>query len=265
VVRERLTQARGWLTTLRRLIRLLGPRETLAFFVGWLRLRLGRPGRTVRLSTRLAAHPLELRAGSSDFDVFHEVFLNEAYACFDDLDDVGLIVDCGANAGYSAAYLLSRFPSARLVAIEPDGGNFELLRRNLRPYGDRVEALNAAVWSRPAELVLSADEYGDGREWSRQVREAGPGERPDVSAVDLGTVLGESGRERVSILKMDIEGAEAVVFAENVEPWIDRVDNIAIELHDDSIFGASTPVFHRATAERGFRYTRSGELTVARR
>ena len=53
---------------------------------------------------------------------------------------------------------------------------------------------------------------------------------------------------------MDIEGAEAVLFKKGngVDAWIDKVDNIAIELHDDSEFGPCTSVFADAIADRGF-------------
>ena len=63
---------------------------------------------------------------------------------------------------------------------------------------------------------------------------------------------------------MDIEGAEAIVFASDASPesWLHRVDAIVIELHDDSVFGPCSELFHRAVKDYGFEITRSGELTV---
>ena len=55
----------------------------------------------------------------------------------DDVPNVDLIVDCGANAGFASAFLLSRFPDASLYAIEPDPGN-RALERNLAPCGSRA-------------------------------------------------------------------------------------------------------------------------------
>ncbi len=217
------------------------------------------------LTTELARHPLLCRPGTSDGNVFHQVFVEREYACLDDLTGVGLILDCGGNVGYSAAYLLSRFPAGRLVSIEPDPGNFEMLRANLAPYGGTVQLLRSAVWSHPCGLVLSDAPYRDGMDWTRQVRECRPGERPDLRAVDIATVLRQFPGERISILKMDIEGAEGIVFRSNYENWIDLVDNIVIELHDDSVFGNCTAVFDAATSGRGFSMQRCGELTVCRR
>ena len=40
-----------------------------------------------------------------------------------------------------------------------------------------------------------------------------------------------TGWERVNILKMDIEGAEADVLGRTADAWLDRVDMLIIELH----------------------------------
>jgi FkbM family methyltransferase len=221
------------------------------------------------LTTPRAAFPLACRPNTSDFDVFIEMFIEAEYAAIDDLEDVGLIIDCGANVGYSAAYLLTRFPHAELIAVEPDAGNFEVMDQNLKPYGDRATALHAAIWSHEAKLVVVDNSYRDGRSWAIQVREAGPDEAFDAEGVDIATLLARSGHERISILKMDIEGAEAVVFSADYEAWLGAVDTLVIELHDDSSFGPATPVFEKAIAGRGFTISRvhslGGELTVCRR
>jgi FkbM family methyltransferase len=217
------------------------------------------------LTAREARYPLQCRAHTSDLKVFKQVFVERGYACLDDLADAGLVLDCGANVGYSAAYFLSRFPRADLVAVEPDPDNFALLEQNLAPYGGRARVMRAALWSHVTALVLDDEPYRDSAEWARQVRECRPGEAPGLRAVDVASLLRESGHRRISILKMDIEGAEAVVFGSGYESWIDLVDNIVIEIHDDSSFGNATAVFERALAGRGFSTSQWGELTVCRR
>jgi FkbM family methyltransferase len=217
------------------------------------------------LHTEHARYSLQYRPGTSDLNVFHQVFVEREYSCLDDLKEVVFILDCGANVGYSAAYLLSRFPDSHVMAIEPDPGNFEMLRANLAPYGDSATLLQSAVWSHTRGLVVSKVPYRDGLEWTRQVRECQPGENPDVAAVDIGSILRQVPGGRISILKVDIEGAEGVVFSDNYKSWIDCVDTIVIELHDDSCFGNCSATFMKAIAGRGFSVTRCGELTVCRR
>jgi FkbM family methyltransferase len=220
---------------------------------------------TFLLKSEHARYPLRCRPHSSDPLVFDQIFIEREYSCLDDMTAAGLIIDCGAYVGYSSAYFLTRFPGCKLIAVEPDPANFEMLCQNLAPYSDAALAIPAAVWSRPARLAFSQTPYRDGKEWSRHVRECGLGETGDLRAEDIGSVLSQSGHERISILKMDIEGAEAQVFSENYESWIDYVDNIVIELHDDSAFGNASTVFTKAIAGRGFTVSRCGELTVCKR
>jgi FkbM family methyltransferase len=217
------------------------------------------------LRSRDARYPLWFRPHTSDWAVFGQIFLMREYACLTDLPHVGLVLDCGANVGFSAAYFLTRFPTCRVMAVEPDPANFAVLERNLAPYGNRATAIRAGVWSHPTRLTMSEVPYRDGRDWARQVRECRPDEPGGLPAVDIPTLLAESGAERISLLKLDIEGAEAVVFADPTAPWLDKVDTLVIELHDDSSFGECTPVFERAIAGRGFTLSRSVELTVCKR
>ena len=204
------------------------------------------------------AHPLYARYASSDVYVFEQIFGEKEYSPLDGLSGVRVIVDCGAYVGYSARYLLDAFPDARLIAVEPDESNFALLRRNLAPYGRRVALRRAAIWSHKTRLVVSQGEYKDGREWAIHVRESQPGEPANVEAIDIDALLDEYAIERVDILKIDIEGAEVMMFAH--APWLAKVRHMTVELHDKEC----ETVFFRSL--RGYRYdlSRSGELTICK-
>src|SRR6266849_2034454 len=110
------------------------------------------------LRARRAEAPVWVRPASSDLMVFDQIFVEREYRGLDDVTEADFIIDCGANVGYSSVYLLSRFPKARLVAIEPERTNFEALRRNMAAFGDRVTCLHAGVWSHPAGVVFDAPE-----------------------------------------------------------------------------------------------------------
>jgi FkbM family methyltransferase len=213
---------------------------------------------TFQVRSRYSDIPLACRRNSSDGKVFYQVFANREYACFDNLTNVGLIIDCGANVGYTAAYFMSRHPRAELIAVEPDEQNFRMMTQNLAPFGDRVRLVRAGIWSRLCGLALVPTR--EGNEWGVQVREAADAEIPDVTAVDIPTLLRESGHSRISILKIDVEGSEAVIFNGNCD-WLDAIDHLAIELHGSEC----ESTFSRAIAGRGFQISRSGELTVANR
>jgi FkbM family methyltransferase len=207
-------------------------------------------------------HPVWAREVSSDLAVFTQIFEEGEYACIDGLTDVGLIVDCGANVGYYSAYCLSRFADCEVLAIEPDAGNFAMLERNLSPYGNRARLVHGGVWSHSVRLAISEGAYRDGREWTKQVRECRPDDKADFQGMDIATLLEKSGHHRISILKIDVEGAEAVIFSANYQSWIDKVDAIVIELHDDSHFGNASRIFDSAIQGRGFHVSRCGQITV---
>jgi FkbM family methyltransferase len=208
-----------------------------------------------QLRTPHAKYPLAFRRGTSDLSVFRQIFVGLEYACTPGVD-VTRIIDCGANVGYAAAYFLTRFPRAEVIAVEPDPANFELLARNLAPYGERARAIHGAVWSHATRVRMAPPDYRDGEAWARQVCEGGD----DVPAYGVADLLEIAGWEQLDILKMDIEGAEAVVFAGETASWIDRVDTMVIELHDDTSFGPASSIVTRAT--RGFTSSPSGELTI---
>ena len=212
-----------------------------------------------KLRSKYALHPLLCRPDSSDRAVFGQIFIKREYRCLDDVQHASLIIDCGANCGHSAAYFLSRYPQSFVVAVEPDAGNVQALKNNLEPYTGRYKVVQSGVWPREAGLVVEGNsDFGDGRDWARTVREARDGETPDVPATDIGQLLLQSGYERISILKIDIEGSERVVFGEGALDWIDRVDNMVIELHGEACAAA----VHSAMAGRGFTVSQCEELTV---
>ncbi len=221
-----------------------------------LALRFSGHGDSVLFKAKRASFPVRLRAGSSDMQVFNQVMIEREYGCLDGIHDPKLIIDCGANIGLASAYLLSSYPNAKLIAIEPDDDNFKLLQLNLAPYGDRCLLIKSGVWSTAGGLIVERAKQGN--EWGVTVREAKQGEQSDLFAVDLESLLKQSGFDRIDILKIDIEGSERDVFSRNTSGWIDKFDNLAIELH-----GAEcSAVVKKALAHRNLVISTSGELTV---
>jgi FkbM family methyltransferase len=245
----------------------LGLSQTFVYFIQRLRYSFFNKTKTEHytLISKNSQFPLFCRPNTSHISVFTQIFIEREYSCLDDLSNVDLIIDCGANVGYSSAYFLTRFPKAKVICVEPDMSNFMMLEKNLAPYKERVKLIRSGLWSHPTGLKILETPYRDTREWTVQVRECQSGEVPEIQAIDVGSLLRESGLDRISILKMDIEGAEAVVFTKNYESWLTSVDNMVIELHDDSSFGkASDIVLNAISACKSFSMSTSGELTVCK-
>ena len=54
----------------------------------------------------------------------------------------------------------------------------------------------------------------------------------DVPAISMYTLIRQLEWNRIGLLKMDIEGHEKVLFAGDCS-WLDQVDSMCIEWHDD--------------------------------
>lgn len=156
------------------------------------------------------------------------VFLNRAYYLPRELTgDVGQVIDLGAHIGLSTLYFADYYREARIVAVEPDPGNFVCLRRNIDGIANRsrVSTVHACIAGAKGTVQFSTD----GPSWGRSIMN-GTGTGIDVPCLSLGDLLEQFNLEKVDIVKMDIEGAEKLVFR-SVEEWIDRVGWILMDLH----------------------------------
>jgi FkbM family methyltransferase len=213
------------------------------------------------LTSPHAVHPICIRRNSADRDVFAQIFVEAEYRGFGDLPVVRSIMDCGANIGCASAWFLTRYPLARLVAIEPDSLNVVQLRRNLAKYGDRAVVIHGALWDQNVGLVVDRGAPRWGWEYAVKVRAARREETPDVSGMDLSTVFARFGQASIDVLKVDIEGAESVVFASCERRLLHRVGQVLIEVHG-SVAGS---IVFAAFPESSFRCCRSGEINEFRR
>jgi len=150
---------------------------------------------------------------------------------------VTTILDAGANIGIETLRFRHNHPDAHIVSVEPVSGNFAMLELN-RAGDERIELLNTAVWSQSGTLALKA---GDGNQAFRVSTDAGAG--PSVEVLSIPDIMARMGWERISILKLDIEGAEHELFTNGAEAWIGLVDCIVMEFSDSDHPGVTQALF----------------------
>jgi FkbM family methyltransferase len=172
------------------------------------------------------SHPIFIRGGrSSDALALYEVLVTKEYELTADLDPPAFIIDGGANIGMASIYFLNRYPATRVLAVEPSPDNFDILRKNLAPYADRVTLIQGAIWKCDGHVSLQIGQ----QEWLSRVREDQSG---SIEAFTMRSLIG-FGNGKVDVLKLDIEGGESEVFGPEAQEWLPGVRNIAIELHGD--------------------------------
>jgi FkbM family methyltransferase len=154
---------------------------------------------------------------------FTELITNEMYR-FEADNDTPYIIDCGANIGLGTLYFKWLYPSAKIVAFEPDANNLELLNKNIASYGIRdVEIVPKAVWINDGYISFNAS----GSQSSRITDEKDNGENmKKVPCTRLWSML----QQPVDFLKIDIEGAEYEVM-KDCEERLSNVKHIFVEYH----------------------------------
>jgi FkbM family methyltransferase len=108
------------------------------------------------------------RAETSDESVIRQILVQRDYdvsnlsraadvcAAYSRILKIGhlpLIIDAGANIGASTLYLADAWPEARVIAVEPDGYNLELLCSDTSGF-PHVTCLHAALAAQSGEMLL---------------------------------------------------------------------------------------------------------------
>ena len=201
--------------------------------------------------------PLAFRPNTSDEWLLNKIFVEHEYNFKIKNFDPRLILDCGANVGYSTAYFANKYPQANITAIEPEPLNFKMLTYNTH-FFDNVTCINSAIWYNEGYIKLLPDMPGNTLAFMTEDSTADDPEA--LKTTTIAKLLDDSGFDEVDLLKIDIEGAEREVFGEigNPDEWLSRVKVMVIELHDRMKVGCSNSFF-KAISRHNYYMDISGE------
>jgi len=208
------------------------------------------------------------RRSGSDLEVFNQVWGRREYQLATDQLKKSIgnraqvnIIDAGANIGYSTLFFLSEFPQARIVSVEPDKDNCELIKKNLsiNKVDTRVDLKEMGLWDKECSLK-TVNTFRDGRSWSIQVIESD--DDTGLRAISLQGIIKEKKWQTIDLLKIDVEGAEARIFndAENIRQILSITTVLALEIHDEV---ADRNKIYDTLRQCGFRYFDHNDLTIA--
>lgn len=113
------------------------------------------------------------------------------------------VIDAGANVGfYTRRFAEWVRPGGEVIAIEPEEMNFSTLKRVIARRGlMNVMGIQAAASEKAGSLYLQKNPFHPA---DHRIAEAGV----KVSAVTIDDVLRERGWPKVSLIKIDVQGAE---------------------------------------------------------
>lgn len=216
----------------------------------------------------------QLNRTETDF-LYREIFVENAYL----RHGIGLptdpvVLDVGANIGMFTLLAAQRSNGARIIAVEPAAELAHAASINAELHGVNVTVLNCGLGSRTGEVgfsyypnnTLMSGIYGDAEE-DRAVLRSYLRTAPDVELgaqfdrlvddrmraeprrcrlITLAEVVTAHGIDRIDLLKIDVEKAEADVLA-GIDPatW-EKIDQVVLEVHD--LHGRLQAVLDQLTA-----------------
>jgi FkbM family methyltransferase len=183
------------------------------------------------------------RPGTTDSIVLEDTFTRNYHRPNRPLAGNCVVLDLGANVGYTMADLAFSNPHARVIGVELDPANVRMAKRNTETFGSRCVVVEAAVWN-----VSGRIRYGGSEEWAFHVldeKQTASQDRKFAAAITIDMLLKQQDVDRVRYVKMDIEGAEAAVLVPGAR-WLDRVDEIKIEVHPPATMESCQSVLEQA-------------------
>jgi FkbM family methyltransferase len=217
---------RSWLLDKGRVIAWHYARQLpIPFVPDSLRVRMRPPVRNETYQLQLETPVDTLRAVS----IFSEA---NPWAHLDLRPSPQLIIDLGANNGFSTLYWKTRFPAATVSGVEMDEPNLSRCRALFSGNGLEQSFFHCAIGSRDEPVSYRRHEEG-GRHRLTELcdeRFAWQERGIEVPGWTFETFLDRYEFGYVDILKVDIEGAEQFLL-ETLPRWSQRVRQIILELH----------------------------------
>jgi len=226
--------------------RLFEPPETAAWRRAWHRAETTprfTPGRI-----RMLDYDLQYSDLLSFCPQWQDIFVKKALE-FRPSTDTPRILDCGANVGLASLYFKRAFPGARISAFEADPAIFALLNANLETNGAvDVERIHAALWTSNGTLTFQCEGSDSGMIGGLSGAVAGrPVVVPSLRLRDLLT------KERIDLLKLDVEGAEDAVLRDCADVLV-NVRAIVMDLHEFDPATRQAPRILELLSVLGFAY-----------
>jgi FkbM family methyltransferase len=182
------------------------------------------------------------RLSRADIQTVREVWFDQVYRLPFEWPAGGVLLDLGGNIGCASVYLARRYGFDQVIMVEPVPDNVALARRNLTQNGVDAEIIQGAVapTGGTVAFTVTAD------------RNLGRIDRGGDTLVELVTpseLLKRAGG-RISLVKMDIEGAEEPLLVED-DSWLVQVDAVIAEFHPEIV---DYPRLVSIVKERGFMF-----------
>lgn len=202
----------------------------------------------------------------SDYEVFKQIFNYREYDIVlkmmnlnPNLQKEKIIIDAGANVGYTSIFFSNYLESVKIYGIEPSYTNLEIFNENRKflTKPENVKTYYRALSEKSNMTFKIERDFRDKRDWAITTKEDDNGE---IKSITIEEIIQENNLEYISLLKIDIEGAERFIFKKkNDFSFLKKTEIIAIEIHDE--FQVREEIYD-ILRMNGFFLFEAGETTI---
>ncbi len=177
--------------------------------------------------------PLLCRSNTTDTSVLLSVFFGKYHEPSYYLGEKPVILDLGANNGYSMRHMKFVYPNAKIYGFEMDPSNAEIATKNNIFFKDDCIVANIAIWTDSGTVTYG----GEGEESyliDNTLKNSSNAKKMNSSTIK--EIYTRFHLQKIDYIKMDIENAEYDIFQRELS-WLDNVRCINIEVHNPSHMG----------------------------
>ncbi len=171
----------------------------------------------------------------ADRSIFAEIFKLREYRAAEEVIKEALdpIIDVGAHSGLFSLYVRALNSIVPIIAIEPEKNNIKLLQKHFKENNISLVTIFTGALAGEAgrrKLALSGDSH------AHRLLDISPAEESNaieiVPAISLPGLFKKYALERISLIKMDIEGAEYEIFENLDNEDFLKIGAIIMEYHN---------------------------------
>lgn len=166
---------------------------------------------------------------------FKEIFMSEAYLrLFPETPyPIRNVLDIGANVGFFSLFASHKFPNVHVFAIEPMPGNFDWLTKHqsLNPQLNWTCFQKAVGGTEGTAQLSYQSTNGLTTNASFDLNQELDSQSVTVDVTTLSRLIDDMDVDSVDLLKMDCEGAEFDILYETPASYLNRINNITMEVH----------------------------------
>lgn len=195
---------------------------------------------------KTGSKPFYIRPYTTDLKIVKKILIkNGEYDFIYDKEYINfiknskVIIDAGSNIGVFSRMIHELNSSAKIIAIEPETNNFNILNKNI---DESYICLKKGLFNEKCNLKVNSSPGG---EWGFTVSKTKDGEEYDIEAISINDIIKEYKIKEIDLIKIDIEGSEYYVFDNTSDSWLKKTKMVIIEFHDRTIPGCSKRVLDK--------------------